>query len=99
MASLTNGPKQKKIEVHPGFHGSFARNYMSILDRGLLIPREGNELKIVNGAAFGRGVYVAQHHAAWLSFGFCSAPRMLICAVLDVGKVTYHGDAMVVSNS
>merc|ERR1712217_137650 len=64
-----------------------------------LIPGDGNELQIVNGAAHGHGVYVAQKHAAWLSFGFCSGPKMFVCAVLDVGQVTYPGDAMVVAKS
>merc|ERR1712110_695931 len=55
--------------------------------------------KIVNGAAYGHGVYVAQKHAAWLSFWFCDQPKLFICAVLDVGHVNHHGDAMVVANS
>lgn len=89
----------KRKVVHPGFHGSLDKNYTSILSHGLLIPGDGNELKVVNGAVFGRGVYIAQSHAAWLSFGFCSEPRMLVCAVIDMGCVKYHGSAMVVSNS
>merc|ERR1712113_168133 len=91
--------KSKAFSVHAGFHGTCLKNHKSICDRGLLIPGQSNELTIVNGAAHGRGVYVAQKHAAWLSFGFCSSPKMFICAVLDVGYVTYPGDAMVVARS
>merc|ERR1712110_703350 len=54
---------------------------------------------VVHGAAHGRGVYTAKVDAAWLSAGFCTEPRILICAVLDLGCVTFPGDAMVVSNS
>jgi hypothetical protein len=98
MAALKSAKKSQRM-VHAGFHGSAAKNYESIFDRGLLIPGDGNELRVVNGAAFGRGIYIAQEHAAWLSFGFCSEPRMLICAVIDMGHVKFHGAAMVVSAS
>lgn len=92
-----NSPHACKILA--GFHGTALKNHKSICDRGLLIPGQGNELRIVNGAAHGKGVYVARKHAAWLSFGFCSSPKMFICAVLDLGCVTYPGDAMVIANS
>lgn len=99
MGALQKGLHSKSTKIHAGFHGTDVRNHKSICDRGLLVPGQGNELRIVNGAAHGHGVYVAQKHAAWLSFGFCSAPKMFICAVLDVGSVTYPLDAMVVANS
>lgn len=70
-------------EVVPVFHGSDAKNYPSIFERGLLIPGQGNELKVVHGAAHGTGIYTADVHSPSLSRGFCSMPRMLVCGVLD----------------
>merc|ERR1711972_311747 len=99
MQRASGSKKRREVTVVAGFHGTSVRNHQSIFDRGLLIPGDGNDLKIVNGAAHGHGVYVAQKNAAWLSFGFCSSPKMFVCAVLDVGHVTYHGDAMVVAKS
>jgi hypothetical protein len=99
MKRASASKKMREVKILAGFHGTSLKNHPSIFDRGLLIPGDGNDLNIVHGAAYGRGVYVAQQHAAWLSFGFCSAPKMFICAVLDAGHVTYHGDAMVVANS
>lgn len=89
----------RRTKIYPGFHGTDASNHQSIFDRGLLIPGQGNELQVIHGAAHGQGVYTANVDAAWLSEGFCTEPRILICAVLDLGCVTFPGDAMVVSSS
>jgi len=88
-------------QICPGFHGTNACNHASIFNRGLLIPGDGNDLKVVHGAAYGRGIYIANANAAWLSQGFCSAPCMLVCAVLlgNNHPVSRHGDAMLVQNS
>lgn len=82
--------------LRPAFHGTNFSNHSSIFHRGLLIPGENNELKVVHGAAHGRGVYTANIDAACLSRGFCSAPAMLVCAVLQTSFVRHVGDAMVV---
>mmetsp|Transcript_98050 Transcript_98050/g.277941 ORF Transcript_98050/g.277941 Transcript_98050/m.277941 type:complete len:254 (+) Transcript_98050:192-953(+) len=82
-------------ELRPAFHGTHADNHPAIFKSGLLIPGEGNDLKIAHGAAHGKGVYTANVDAAWLSRGFCSAPRMLVCAVLQA-DVHHVRDAMVV---
>jgi len=85
--------------VLPAFHGTDASNHSSIFARGLLVPGESNELRVVHGAAHGTGVYTAKVDAAWLSRGFCTKPRMLVCAVLDSDDVRHVGDAMVVRRS
>merc|ERR1719384_1562939 len=86
--------------MRPAFHGTNAVNHKSIFNRGLLIPGQDNELQVIHGAAHGRGVYTANVDAAWLSKGFCTQPRMLVCAVLDSSEVVRHvGDAMVVARS
>lgn len=87
------------VEIRPAFHGSAAKNYPSIARRGLLIPGDKNELRVVNGAAHGRGVYTANVDSAWLSVGFCDEPHLLICAVLDSTSVRHVGDAMVVGKA
>jgi len=62
--------------VTPGFHGTDAKNHASIFRHGLLIPGQGNSLKVVHGEAYGRGVYTAKLNAAWLSAGFV---RVRVC--------------------
>merc|ERR1712228_109676 len=86
-------------ELRPAFHGTNAANHSSIFERGLLIPGEGNELRVVHGAAHGKGVYTANVDAAWLSRGFCYNPQMLVCAVLQSSAVRHVGDAMVVGRA
>jgi len=78
--------------VVPVFHGTKIENYDSIYDRGLLVPGEGNEIKVANGSAHGRGIYTARVGNARTSRGYCqSQKRMLVCAVLD-HDVTFHGN-------
>jgi len=87
--------------VFPAFHGTDPCNFESIFAEGLLVPGDGNDLKIAHGAAHGRGVYVGnvESKGASLSWGFCTSPRMLVCAVLMDGQLKFAGNAMVVSNS
>jgi hypothetical protein len=87
------GGKRRWIPV---LHGTNASNHEAIFVRGLLIPGCGNELRIVNGAAHGRGIYTAGLHASWLSRRFCSERRMLVCAVCAGGDLRYVKDAIVV---
>jgi len=70
-------------DVVPTYHGSDAANYESICRRGLLIPGQGNELKVEHGNVHGRGVYTARMDNPSLSRGFCTEPSMLICGVVD----------------
>lgn len=97
MAAIRRMPD---VELRPAFHGTDVRNHSSIFRHGLLIPGQGNKLSVVHGAAHGTGVYTANIDAAWLSRGFCTAPAMLVCAVLQVeGEVRHVGDAMVVRHA
>lgn len=87
-------------ELRPAFHGTDAGNHQSIFRRGLLVPGEESGINVVHGQVHGRGVYTANVDAAWLSRGFCTQPKMLVCAVLDSREVVRHvGDAMVVAQS
>lgn len=69
--------------LRPAFHGTREELHASIFARGLLIPGEGNDVRVRNGSAHGLGIYTAKVENAWLSKGFCSAPRMLVCGVVD----------------
>jgi hypothetical protein len=95
MDGFGHGRRRRWIPV---LHGTDASNHGSIFERGLLIPGQGNELEVVHGAAHGRGIYTAGLHASWLSRGFCSEPRMLVCAVFVGGDLRYARDAIVVRN-
>lgn len=84
----------------PAFHGTNAGLHESIFQRGLLIPGAGNDLRVRNGSAHGLGIYTATVSSPWLSRGFCSAPRMLICGVLDDARAMrdpYRLGSLVVS--
>lgn len=83
--NLYSGTKGHE-KLLPAFHGTKESNHKSIFANGLLIPGRNNELKVANGSAHGLGIYTASVENAWLSCGFCSAPRMLICGVLDNSK-------------
>lgn len=96
MAAYAQYPE---YELRPAFHGSNVQNYPSIFENGLLIPGDGNSVRMAHGAAHGRGVYTANLNAAWLSRGFCSDPVMLVCGVLQTSVVRHVFDAMVVGDS
>jgi len=92
--------EKPEAEVRPAFHGTDVRNYASIFERGLLVPGDASDIKVVHGQAHGQGIYTANVDAAWLSKGFCTAPSMLVCAVLQSESHVRHvGDAMVVARS
>jgi len=68
--------------VRPAYHGTDSKNLNSIYSKGLLIPGAGNDLRVLHGAAHGRGIYTAKIHDARLSWGFARG-AVLICGVLD----------------
>lgn len=68
----------------PSFHGTNVSLHDSIFKRGLLIPGQGNDLRVLHGSAHGLGIYTAL--SPWLSKGFCTAPHMLVCGVLDESR-------------
>jgi len=70
-------------DLTPALHGSHADNYSSICERGLIIAGKKGDIPIAHGAAHGRGIYTACVTAPTLSRGFCSEPKMLVCAVVD----------------
>lgn len=69
--------------LRPALHGTKASNHESIFARGLLIPGAGNQVTIAHGASHGLGIYTAKLSNPFLSRGFCSAPRMLVCGIVD----------------
>lgn len=73
-------------KVRPTLHGTDAANHESIFAHGLLIPGAANRLKVRHGAAHGAGVYTSTLENAWLSKGFCTEPRLLVCGVVDDAK-------------
>merc|ERR1712032_846892 len=86
-----DGTQELEGELVPTYHGSRMENYGPICARGLLVPGRGNELRVVNGAAHGRGIYTARVGAPSVSMGFCSDPKMLVCGVMDdADPLTQH---------
>jgi hypothetical protein len=84
--SLSSGVQQRFLDAHdtlqgtlrPGFHGTSSSNFPSIFERGLLIPGQGNDLRVVNGAVHGYGIYTAKVDSPGLSWGFCRDKKMLM---------------------
>lgn len=85
MAAFQKQTARRDVsKISPGFHGTSASIHDSIFSRGLLIPGQDNELRVVNGSAHGNGVYVAKLSNPWLSQGFArGANKMLVCGVVD----------------
>lgn len=69
--------------LEPAFHGTAASNFPAIFERGLLIPGEDNDVRVVHGSVHGKGIYTAKVTHPSLSRGFCSDNQLLICGVLD----------------
>jgi hypothetical protein len=74
--------------LRAAYHGTASRFLPLIYDKGLLIPGQGNELRVRNGSMHGLGIYTASLDGASLSWGFCSAPtprekKIIVCGVLD----------------
>jgi len=72
-----------KAHLRPTLHGTNARNHPSIFQKGLLVPGQRNDITVRNGLSHGDGVYTSALDSAWLSAGFCTEPRMLVCGVID----------------
>ena len=70
----------KSIEL--GLHGTESSNIQNIIDNGLLIPGQGNDLSIRNGQASGFGIYISLTDPSE-SIHYCKGGgKMLACAVL-----------------
>eukprot|EP00933_Yihiella_yeosuensis_P007705 TRINITY_DN11285_c0_g1_i1.p1 TRINITY_DN11285_c0_g1~~TRINITY_DN11285_c0_g1_i1.p1 ORF type:complete len:526 (-),score=95.15 TRINITY_DN11285_c0_g1_i1:205-1692(-) len=82
-----NGELQGKLEC--AFHGTEETNLESIYAKGLLVPGQGNHVKVANGNAHGQGIYTAKVTHPFLSYSFAKGIKrhMLICGVLDDAEV------------
>jgi len=66
-----------------GYHGTPTKNHDGIFRNGLMIPGKGS-VRIANGNAHGRGIYIAEKGAHYLSMGFLRGDsHMLVCGVVD----------------
>jgi len=94
-------------KLRPAYHGTNEVNLPSIYRQGLLIPGQGNGIKVANGSAHGLGIYTADVSNPHLSWGYArgSFQKLLICGVIDdVGhstapEVKHAGSALVIFNS
>jgi len=80
-----------RLSVKLVFHGTMTSNFPNIQKRGFLVP--GNSgLPIVNGNAYGSGIYLSTCPKMSLSY-VRDQPKLLVCALLegDKNKVTTHG--------
>jgi hypothetical protein len=79
------------------FHGTATNNIESILQHGLLVPGEGNNIKVSNGSAYGKGIYLSVDPA--VSIPFCKGGnKMFVCACLLGSKfVTSPNGSIIVA--
>lgn len=66
-----------------GYHGTSESNHASIFSKGLQVP--GNEgVTVANGNAHGKGIYIAEKGAQYLSMSFLrGSSQILVCGVVD----------------
>mmetsp|Transcript_111272 Transcript_111272/g.202371 ORF Transcript_111272/g.202371 Transcript_111272/m.202371 type:complete len:480 (+) Transcript_111272:92-1531(+) len=81
--------------LRAAYHGTNIGNLSSIYEKGLLIPGQGNGVRVANGSVHGVGVYTAKLDNPSLSWGFCRAPslwqrKMMVCGVLDNAYAGKH---------
>lgn len=89
--------------LRAAFHGTDSKNLGSIYEHGLVIPGEGNSVRVQNGSAHGLGVYTAVVENPHLSWSYARGEKpMLVCGVLDSTceqTVKHTGSAMVIFDS
>jgi len=82
------------------FHGTHVGNIPSIKKNGLLVPGFRSGIMVVNGAAYGIGVYTASEPSTPLSYVKGDKCQLLVCAVLPhKSKVKNQGNIHVVTDS
>jgi len=87
----TKANSSKPLTVRVVFHGTMTGNFPNIQKRGFLVPGKSG-LPIVNGNAYGSGIYLSTCPKMSLSY-VRDHPKLLVCALLegDRSKVTNHG--------
>eukprot|EP00929_Paragymnodinium_shiwhaense_P028131 TRINITY_DN16372_c0_g1_i1.p1 TRINITY_DN16372_c0_g1~~TRINITY_DN16372_c0_g1_i1.p1 ORF type:complete len:523 (-),score=80.77 TRINITY_DN16372_c0_g1_i1:374-1942(-) len=84
--------------VIAAWHGTRKEVYPSIFASGLRIPGKGSGLRVVNGSAYGRGIYTAALHNPSMSCGYSDSKSLIACAIIDKcprEKVADHGHFLV----
>lgn len=63
------------------YHGTQVQNFTNIFSEGLKVPGHGNSLRVVNGSAYGLGIYLAI--SPQTSLGYVrGGSAMILCAAL-----------------
>jgi len=80
------------------FHGTLPSIIPNIQRKGLLVPGT-NGLSVVNGNAWGRGIYLASTPSTSLNY-VRDQPKLIVCAVLEGdNQVTIHGNIRVAKDA
>lgn len=79
------------------YHGTPECNVQSIVERGLLVPGQGNDIKIAHGSRYGIGIYTSVDPR--ISVMYCEGGcKIFLCAVIVGNKVyTAMHDNIIVS--
>ncbi|KAF0982775.1 hypothetical protein FDP41_010754 [Naegleria fowleri] len=80
------------------FHGTHPYNIPSIIEKGLLVPGKDNDLQVLNGSAYGVGIYLSVMDPS-ISVNYCAGGNQLFaCAVLltDTVNTKNHGSFLVI---
>jgi len=90
--------KHPHLRVEMVFHGTRASSHYSIRNEGFKVPGITNGVSVINGSAYGVGVYLSSDPGVSLSY-VRDEPKMFVCALLvDYNHVKQHGNIFVVTN-
>lgn len=67
------------------YHGTDVKNYKSICQKGLLVPNAQSGIGVVNGSAYGVGIYTSRTASYSVSYAR-GENSLLVCSVIDDSK-------------
>jgi hypothetical protein len=81
-------PQMYNLKTQVAFHGTLTRSLPSIVQKGLVIPGEGNTVKVRCGSSLGVGIYLSP--SPDFSLNYTDSNRLIVCAAL-LGRLYQYG--------
>jgi hypothetical protein len=89
-------PQMYNLKTQVAFHGTLTRSLPSIVQKGLVIPGEGNTVKVRCGSSLGVGIYLSP--SPDFSLNYTDSNRLIVCAAL-LGRLYQYGSTKNDSNT
>lgn len=83
-ANLHSSGRQRDVQLRTVFHGTSSKNLDPIIDMNLVFP-DGQKVRVQNGEAFGKGIYVSERPE--VPFSYSAGGPLLACLAM-VGEST-----------